>query len=70
MHKQEDILMATNSKSPEELDLILGGHDHQFLGQLVNETGVYIQKSGTDFECFSNLTLLFGVTKDDFLEFE
>ncbi len=26
-------------------------------------------KSGTDFECFTNLTVLFGVTKPDFESF-
>lgn len=68
MHYEEDEIMARKAK-PGSLDLILGGHDHLFLGKLVEETGVYIQKSGTDFENFSNLTILFDVGEDDFEEF-
>lgn len=68
MHYEEDEIMATNA-SLGELDLLLGGHDHLFLGKLVEETGVYIQKSGTDFENFSNLTILFDVAEDDYEEF-
>lgn len=30
---------------------------------------MYIQKSGTDFENFSNLTVLFDVSEDDYEEF-
>ena len=69
MHYMEDVLMANAFKAGEQLDLILGGHDHLFLGQLVKDTGVYVQKSGTDFETFSNLTLLFGVQPDEFEDF-
>ena len=70
MHYIEDVLMAKAFKANESLDLILGGHDHLFLGQLVKETGVYVQKSGTDFETFSNLTLLFDVSPDEFEDFK
>lgn len=61
MHAPEDFIMAKNAK-PGELDMILGGHDHLFLGNLVRDTDVYMHKSGTDFEAFSNLSVLFGVS--------
>ena len=43
------------------VDLIFGGHDHGYARELNEETGVFIQKSGTDFECFTNLTILLDV---------
>ena len=45
------------------LDMIFGGHDHSYVSFLNKETDVYIQKSGTDFEVFTNLTCLFDVEK-------
>ena len=33
------------------------------------ETGVYLTKSGTDFESFTNFKMLEGVEMDDFKEF-
>ena len=42
MHYMEDLLMAQKFRAAEELDLILGGHDHLFLGNLVKESGVYV----------------------------
>lgn len=50
-----------------ELDLILGGHDHEVYGQVVN--GVPVIKSGTDFRNFSRITMCFrdtpaGATKE------
>jgi len=40
-----------------ELDLILGGHDHEVLG--IVENGVPVIKSGTDFRNFSRIRLCF-----------
>lgn len=42
----------------EEIDLILGGHDHDYGLEEVN--GKYILKSGTDFRNLSNITLSFS----------
>ena len=52
-------MAAVNSS--EVVDIILGGHDHCYYSDLNEETGVYILKSGTDFEVFSNMVVLFGV---------
>ena len=41
----------------DEIDLILGGHDHVYEKKMVN--GKYILKSGTDFRQFSVVTLTF-----------
>ena len=48
------------------VDMIFGGHDHTYHRTLNQDTGVFIQKSGTDFECFTNLTVLFGVEQSDY----
>jgi len=44
--------------------MIFGGHDHCYAAELNTETDVYLAKSGTDFETFSNITVLFGVEED------
>ncbi|XP_014242312.1 uncharacterized protein LOC106662621 isoform X2 [Cimex lectularius] len=41
----------------DEIDLILGGHDHVYSVEIVNNK--YIIKSGTDFDHFSKITLKF-----------
>jgi len=66
MRKNEDMDMATKNSS-EVVDMIFGGHDHCYFTHLVEETDVFVLKSGTDFECFSNLTVLFDVENDDIL---
>jgi len=43
------------------VDMIFGGHDHCYYSALNPSTDVFVLKSGTDFECFTNLTVLFGV---------
>ncbi|XP_054722641.1 trifunctional nucleotide phosphoesterase protein YfkN-like [Uloborus diversus] len=81
MRTPNDIRLAENV---DEIDLILGGHDHVYEIKKINEK--YIVKSGTDFQHFSQITLTFSssvvdvniekhaVTKDFFpdplLEFE
>ena len=42
----------------DEIDLVLGGHDHVYEKKMVN--GKYILKSGTDFRQFSVLTVDFS----------
>ncbi len=70
MKVPEDEKMAAANSCPEDLDMIFGGHDHTYHVSLNQDTGVFIQKSGTDFECFTNLTVLFGVEESDFKTFK
>ena len=70
MRSPEDEDMAESNQSPEVLDMIFGGHDHNYYRKLNPQSDVFLQKSGTDFECFTNLTVLFGVEKQDYLDFE
>ena len=65
MRVPEDIDMS-NKNSTDVLDLIFGGHDHSYVSQLNDQTGVYVLKSGCDFEVFNNFTVLFGVEQDDY----
>lgn len=50
MRTHNDIKLAENV---DEIDLILGGHDHDYYVEKVN--GKYIIKSGTDFRQFSKI---------------
>ena len=43
-----------------ELDLILGGHDHEVFADIIN--GVTVIKSGTDFRNFTSITVCFTDT--------
>ena len=69
MRLPEDNDMAAKNSS-EVVDLILGGHDHCYYSELNEETGVYVLKSGTDFEVFTNMLVLFEVEPDDFEAFK
>ena len=60
MRIPDDEAMAAQNDT-QIVDMIFGGHDHCYYHELNQETGVFIQKSGTDFETFSNITVLFGV---------
>lgn len=62
----DDKKMAAENKSPEIVDMIFGGHDHTYFRELNQDTGVFIQKSGSDFEDFSNLVVLFGVEEQNY----
>ena len=68
MRLPNDLLMAEHN-TINTVDMILGGHDHMYKIHLNQETGVFITKSGTDFECFTNLIVLFGVEFEDYLKF-
>jgi len=48
MRNVNDRKMAA-SNEVSVVDMIFGGHDHAYLSELNQETGVYITKSGTDF---------------------
>ncbi|XP_063218063.1 mannosylglucosyl-3-phosphoglycerate phosphatase isoform X2 [Bacillus rossius redtenbacheri] len=54
MRTPNDLKLA---EGVDEIDLILGGHDHVYEVRQVN--GKYIVKSGTDFRQFSKITLTF-----------
>lgn len=60
MRSPNDCRLASNV---EEIDIILGGHDHDYEIRKVNEK--YIIKSGTDFRTFSKIDLHFEVPKRD-----
>ena len=40
--------------------MILGGHDHLYCTEVDKETGVVLVKSGSDFEEFSDIKVVFG----------
>ena len=61
--------MASKNKS-DHVDMIFGGHDHCYHRELNASTNVFLQKSGTDFECFTNLIMLTGVNEDEFESFQ
>ena len=46
------------AKSVPEIDLILGGHDHSYITEVDETTGVFLIKSGTDFEEFNDLDVV------------
>ena len=64
MRAPDDIKMAKDNKAPDVVDMIFGGHDHTYMRELNQETGVYLVKSGSDFEDFSSVIALFGVTAE------
>lgn len=68
MRVPDDIKMARECKRGT-LDMIFGGHDHVYYRELSDETDVFIQKSGTDFEDFSNVIALFDVNQNDYETF-
>jgi hypothetical protein len=65
MRLPEDQKMAAENNQ-SVVDIAFGGHDHGYFRGLNEETDVFVQKSGTDFECFTNLTVLMDVEKADF----
>ena len=50
------------------VDCVFGGHDHFYRSSFTND--VLLLKSGTDFECFTDVTALFDVEKEDYLKFK
>ncbi|KAG8194114.1 hypothetical protein JTE90_003053 [Oedothorax gibbosus] len=55
MRFPNDVRLAENV---DEIDLILGGHDHVYDVRQIN--GKYVIKSGTDFQHFSKINLIFN----------
>ena len=64
MRKPEDLDMAEKCGYPI-LDMEFGGHDHSYFTFLNSTTDVFICKSGSDFECFTNLSVYFGVDQNN-----
>ena len=62
MRLPNDKILAASVK---EIDLILGGHDHCYEVACDKDTGVFIVKSGTDFDDFSDMDLLFDVKSQE-----
>ncbi len=50
----------------DEIDFILGGHDHTYVTEVNENTGVFVIKSGTDFEEFNEFAVMFCATEEDF----
>ena len=61
MHEDNDFRVATDIP---EIDLVLGGHDHNY--KVVNCQGVPVVKSGHDFQEFSQITVYFDVSEEEF----
>ena len=47
------------------VDLCFGGHDHMYVAEMRESSGVALVKSGTDFEEFSDINIEFGVTQNE-----
>ena len=68
MRVNEDRILAAEVQG---IDLILGGHDHSYVTEVNENTGVFLIKSGTDFEEFSDFSLFCGVINEsDFASVE
>lgn len=61
MKVHNELILA---KKVPEIDIIMGGHDHIYYRDVVEETGVLIVKSGSDFETFSDIKVFMNVSED------
>jgi len=59
----------SNENTTDVVDFIFAGHDHCYKAELNKETGVHFLISGTDFEAFTNFTVLFDVSEDDYKQY-
>ena len=59
MRVHNDRILAENVK---DIDFVLGGHDHIYVAEVSEKSGVFLVKSGTDFEEFSDIKVEFDVT--------
>jgi len=48
-----------------EIDFVLGGHDHSYITEVDESTGVFVIKSGTDFEEFNDFEVIFNPNQDE-----
>jgi 5'-nucleotidase len=53
------------AKEAKHIDLVLGGHDHLYAAEMDEDSGVFLVKSGSDFEDFSNITLDFCLSREE-----
>ena len=63
MRMMDDINMAKSSNTPV-LDLVLGGTDDIYYRELFEESNILLQKSGNDFNYFTNMIILNGVSSE------
>ncbi len=61
MKVHNELILA---KEVPEVDIILGGHDHIYHREVLEEGGVLIVKSGSDFEYFSDIKVMLNVSED------
>ena len=52
-------------ESVSEIDFVLGGHDHSCLAEMNESTGVFLIKSGTDFEEFNEFDVVLNASEED-----
>ena len=71
-HNCDLVVALTHMRCPDdrvlaegvpEIDLILGGHDHSYVTEVDESTGVFLIKSGTDFEEFNDIDLSFDASE-------
>ena len=62
MRVPNDLLLAENVRG---VDLILGGHDHDYSVRRHGPGGVWVVKSGTDFREATELTIHFGAEAEE-----
>ena len=76
-HNCDLVIALTHMRCPDdrklaenvpEIDLILGGHDHSYVTEVDQGTGVFMIKSGTDFEEFNDIDVLFDVSEQDYAD--
>ena len=61
MRVPNDRILAENV---EGVDFVLGGHDHLYVAEVCQKTGVFVIKSGTDFEEFSDIKVEFCIPEE------
>lgn len=54
------------ARAVPEIDLVLGGHDHSYVTEVDERTGVFLIKSGTDFEQFNDFEVFLDVSEEEF----
>lgn len=52
------------------MDLIFGGHEHEYLIHFEESSDVFLTKSGSDFYDFTNFIMYEGVKEDDAAAFK
>lgn len=71
VHKCDLVVALTHMRVPNDrklaslvpsVDFVLGGHDHSYVAEVDQKTGVFVIKSGTDFEEFSNIKIKLNAT--------